>query len=669
MATPVAIVYLDVDDEITSAAARIRAAEEVRVAIVLPAGSRLATSRINFRLLAREAQGRSRQLLIVSPEGATRALAASAGLTVFPTVRELEDSFAAPGDDGTAGAAGSSGSAVAGATAAGVLAAGAAEDEGGGVGAAAGADGTAGSGSTGVAAGAGGAAGPGWAAGAAGAGAAVAGSAARRSQAVPRIEPAPTVAMPTPAPSGGGPTGVPSDPADAGLGRGLGGRSAGASLPVVSSGRRPGGTRTAWIATGLALLFVAIVAVVLGYLFLPAATIVVTPKVEPIGPLTFVVTADPTATATDVAAGVVPATVATFPLQASGDFPATGRKVAETRAGGTVTFSNVDPFAQHTIASGSLVQTPSGIGFLTQRTVVLPRAALTGLVIVPTNVDVPVRAVSAGTSGNVPAGAISIVPPDQNPAKIKVRNKAATTGGTHTETAIVAQRDIDKATVSLTKQLNDQLTAAIADPAQVLPGSTVFPDTKSMSKPVPTPDPSTLVGQPVASFSYGLSATGSVTAVDTTEVQNLATERLRGSVSAGHDLVSGSLQVTVGKGKVVGDTIVFAIRATASEVARLDPDELRNEVRGKTKTEAEQILSEYGAVTITLWPGFSDRIPVYDARIDLTVSQPLPVETSSPGPGGSSSPAGSSVPAVSTSPGASGASAPSGGAAAPSAAP
>ena len=74
-------------------------------------------------------------------------------------------------------------------------------------------------------------------------------------------------------------------------------------------------------------------------------------------------------------------------------------------------------------------------------------------------------------------------------------------------------------------------------------------------------------------------------------------------------------------------------------------------------------------MTITLWPGFSDRIPVYDARIDLTVSQPLPVETASPGPGGSGTPAGSTVPAPSTSPGESGGGEPSGGAAAPSAAP
>ena len=44
------IVYLDADDEITSAAARIRTADDARVGLVLPFGSRVATSRINFRL-------------------------------------------------------------------------------------------------------------------------------------------------------------------------------------------------------------------------------------------------------------------------------------------------------------------------------------------------------------------------------------------------------------------------------------------------------------------------------------------------------------------------------------------------------------------------------------------------------------------------------------------
>src|SRR6188508_305387 len=86
------LIYLEVDDEITSAAARIRTAEADRLAVVLPYGSRVATSRINFRLLARDALTHEKRLSIVAGDAATRALAASAGLPAFSSVGEYEAS-------------------------------------------------------------------------------------------------------------------------------------------------------------------------------------------------------------------------------------------------------------------------------------------------------------------------------------------------------------------------------------------------------------------------------------------------------------------------------------------------------------------------------------------------------------------------------------------------
>ena len=94
------IIYLEVDDEITSAAARIRDSDAPRIAVVLPYGSRVATSRINFRLLARDALTHDKRLSIVSGDPATRALAASAGLPVFASVAEYESSMAGRDDDG-----------------------------------------------------------------------------------------------------------------------------------------------------------------------------------------------------------------------------------------------------------------------------------------------------------------------------------------------------------------------------------------------------------------------------------------------------------------------------------------------------------------------------------------------------------------------------------------
>ena len=57
---------------------------------VVPPGSRIGTGRINFRLLAREAETRGLGLALVSGDAQVRALAASAGLPVFATVSESE---------------------------------------------------------------------------------------------------------------------------------------------------------------------------------------------------------------------------------------------------------------------------------------------------------------------------------------------------------------------------------------------------------------------------------------------------------------------------------------------------------------------------------------------------------------------------------------------------
>ncbi|HJX67372.1 MAG TPA: hypothetical protein VJ258_01465, partial [Candidatus Limnocylindrales bacterium] len=70
-----AIYYLDDQDEITSAAARIRDSSDTRIALVLSGASRVATSRINFRLLAGEAKRRNKKLAIVAADPSVQSVA------------------------------------------------------------------------------------------------------------------------------------------------------------------------------------------------------------------------------------------------------------------------------------------------------------------------------------------------------------------------------------------------------------------------------------------------------------------------------------------------------------------------------------------------------------------------------------------------------------------
>ena len=64
--------YLDNEDEITDAVARLRQADSETVIFVVPPGSRIATGRINFKLLAREAESRDLRMAVASPDEQVR---------------------------------------------------------------------------------------------------------------------------------------------------------------------------------------------------------------------------------------------------------------------------------------------------------------------------------------------------------------------------------------------------------------------------------------------------------------------------------------------------------------------------------------------------------------------------------------------------------------------
>lgn len=88
------VCYLEVDDEITGAISKLRAVKDGEAVIVVPSGSRIATSRINFKLLAREGNSRRLNLVAVSDDSAVRALAISAGLPAYDSLAAAEKGLA-----------------------------------------------------------------------------------------------------------------------------------------------------------------------------------------------------------------------------------------------------------------------------------------------------------------------------------------------------------------------------------------------------------------------------------------------------------------------------------------------------------------------------------------------------------------------------------------------
>ena len=563
------IVYLDPDDEITSAAARIRDTADERVGLVIPFGSRVATSRINFRLLAREAGTNGKRLDLIAPDSSVRALAASAGLPVFASVGEYEGALEAGlGDHGSSSATLAAAAATASLTAA------------------------------------------------------VAGGDPSRSGS-PATPPA---LVPGPA------------ELDAAREAELDEIVRRSRRPPVATGRRRGpGTG---LVVGLLFLVLAIVAAGAGALvLLPSATITLTPHIEPVGPVAFTVSADPAATAVDQAAHVIPATLVEIPVEVSGEYGATGTRVEETSAAGTVRWSNCDPTAAYTISSGTIVRTASGTAFSVREQVFLPVAGLSGvppkLQVSCTTSDVAVSAVLAGEGGNVPAGAIKVVPPKYNRAVVTVTNVSATKGGSRKEFPRVIQADIDLALEALAAQATATFEIDVESPDLVPAGTTVYPETAALGEPVPTVDPATLLGQEVKTFTLGLTATGTVLAVDPAPAQAIARAALLAAVDPGYELVDGTVKVAVGEGTVADGIVGFPVTGSARQIRPYDESVLRASLSGRTAAEVRAALAPYGDVTIVLWPDWATTVPGLDQRLTFQILEPVeiaPSATAEPAP-------------------------------------
>jgi hypothetical protein len=368
------------------------------------------------------------------------------------------------------------------------------------------------------------------------------------------------------------------------------------------------------------------------YQLWPSATVVLTVHEKPLGPLSLSVNIDPSIVAVNYAALSVPGITKSFDVTESDTFTATGQSVVETAATGTATFSSINTVSSVPLPAGTTISTAGGIAFKTTAGVSVPIARVSGTTITRGVVDVPIQAASKGTSGNVGSNTIVRLPADLIAGGVTVTNHSPTTGGTHKVTPVVQQSDLDKATDSLTKSVNDGFTAALANPGELPSGVLLFADTGRLGKITLDPDPTTLLNKQVASFQLTAQATGTATEADTASVRSLAESRITSKVQSGYILVDGSVNTSMGAPTAHGSVVSIPVTANAAEAATVSVDVLKANIEGKSVKDARAYLLQFGDATISLSPWWASSVPAYDFRIDLTLVAPNSHPGSSPSP-------------------------------------
>jgi hypothetical protein len=339
----------------------------------------------------------------------------------------------------------------------------------------------------------------------------------------------------------------------------------------------------------------------------PAATVVIEPASIPIEEARYTLTLP----AEGVDSGELTAEV---------QGAATGVFRDPTPAAGRVVFENwntspVRVDAGTPVAAGDVV-------FETTETIVVP----TGFFAIPGSEDAGVVAAVPGPGGNLPADAIDTILDEEvrnalrafsdNPNRL-VRNPEATAGGSDNEQPQVRRRDVAAATDALAGDLAAQLQDALVDEPGFLYAPPQVPD--------PIVDvPDDLVGRRGEdTFTLAGRLPYERFRVAAGDVEDAARAALLDDPNAtprGRSILEDSIQVEVRRVTQSDDGVEVRVTVTGLAEPIVDVGAVRSQVSGLTVEEAERTLAELGGVEVSLWPGWVDRAPGLEWRIDVQVS-------------------------------------------------
>lgn len=363
-----------------------------------------------------------------------------------------------------------------------------------------------------------------------------------------------------------------------------------------------------WAELGMAAFLLLLFAGLLYALsiFIPAATVVLTPSAEPVQvlvPLRAIQDA-----VADADAGVVPARALSAQVSGEGRIPTTGRRLepAAKAKGQVVLINRAD--RPVTVPAGTIVSTATGNDVRFATTLEAPLAP-------NARTTVPVEAVLPGPTGNVRAGTITRV---EGPLGLSllVANDSAFTGGTLAQVGVVTEEDKARLQAQVFEELKAKALERLNE--RVDPGGFIPVDSVVYSALSPTFTPFVGEVSPELFLSMSVQAVGLV--VDAKAGNDVALARLRSEMPPGSRLISDTVRFIPGSVAVEdARTVSFSVIAEGMLMRGIDTGAVRAAITGMSPDRAAAVLAERFALAekpeISLGP---DWLP-YIVPVDLPV--------------------------------------------------
>jgi hypothetical protein len=294
------------------------------------------------------------------------------------------------------------------------------------------------------------------------------------------------------------------------------------------------------------------------------------------------------------------------------NFPATGVKLAGTKAAGTVTIYNFTA-STLTLKAATTTLVASGKKYLFAKDVagIKPNGVA--------NPDIAITADLPGEAQNLPAETkFQIVNSALGNQNVYAVNPSGIGGGQATSTTVLAQADIDKAVESLT---NDVVTAAESD-LSLETGVATKLVSSGIKIDILAKTANKNVGDEVDSFDMTMIAKVTGLGFKNDDVINLVEAKINQVLSADKYLLDNAQKQYIAEFKTIdipNSRGVLAVHFQTTAAYKVDTANLPKILAGKNESEIKEILlskPEIDNVKVEFWPRwFVNKAPKFNGKI------------------------------------------------------
>ncbi len=359
-----------------------------------------------------------------------------------------------------------------------------------------------------------------------------------------------------------------------------------------------------------------IAALCLAYLFLFKARISV--FVEPrVLEKDTQVTADPSIKVIDEEHKKIPGQVVETEISGTDKIDASGKKQIGDPARGTVTIYN-KTFESKSFSKGASL-TGGGVKFTLDNQInVASQSAIEGGISFG-KVSADVTASEIGADGNLPSGTeftISSLSADQYSAK----SSGNFSGGTSKDVTVVTDSDQKKLLASLASDLRKQATDKLQAKLQ---GKKVLEE--SLEEKITKKSYSKNINDQTSEFSLNLSISFKGIAYLDEDLKMIVSKLVETNVPEGFELNLAETETQADVFKVEGNKLTFLARFKAKLMPKIDTTEIKKKIKGKTPSQAAEILKSYDNVLsseIKINPSLPTqlvRLPFLERNIQIEV--------------------------------------------------